>query len=318
MKKAISLLVLFGMLFCANNVESQSLLPPLEIGESITVRTEGYTHIMYHQDKESKPERSFMSFGNDYIQWKVLRLRTKVETSTPLGAFLKTNVLGMDTVNSNWLEEAWLSWDLNDDWQIRTGRLALSTLYVTPPPFLLETVQYPRMSRNVYGYGIQLYGSAGKGLDVIADMGGASGKGFNDSENWNRMEFSARVKKSFSDNFFIAGNTQLSEDFKRFIFDFGFNPTEKIYLKGAAYAADEGKFETYGNYVFAGYRILEQAELHTQTDYQINRPGNENIIWTNGVRVWEKNNQFALTIDYETIFGDKASNQLMMRLQYRF
>ena len=48
-----------------------------------------------------------------------------------------------DPSDQNWLHQAWLACHTENGWAIKVGRVFLSALTQSPPPFLLREVEYP-------------------------------------------------------------------------------------------------------------------------------------------------------------------------------
>lgn len=290
--------------------------------DSFTLKLEGWTQVYYMPEDGVVPQVEKVCLGSDDLQWTSIRLRSTLTTRTPLSFFTDFEMIDLDDSSKNWMRNAEVRWKFNDDWQIRTGRIALSPIGLTPPPFLLETVRYPRVPFSVFGYGVQVEGNFGDGWKLWTDVSGASGVSFDDPENWDHMEFSSRLQKNLSKELFVGGTVQLGEEFGRFALDFGYKPTDRLCLKGAFYTLNEEQANIQGAYAFVGYKVLKWAEFHTMVDYQNNKSQGlrdvDSFIWTNGVRLWAPNDQMSLTVDHEWIIDGEQESRIMARLQFRF
>ena len=300
---------------------SPSLIPLLK-ADPFTLKLEGWTQVYYMPEDGVTPQVEKVRLGSDDLQWTSIRLRSTLTTGTPLSFFTDFEMMDLDDGSKNWMRNAEVRWKFNDDWQIKAGRIALSPIWLTPPPFLLETIRYPRVPFPVFGYGVQVEGNLGDGWKLWADVSGASGVSFDDRENWDHMEFSSRLQKDLTKELFVGGTVQLGEEFSRFALDFGYKPTDQLCLKGAIYTLNEEQANIQGAYAFAGYKVLKWAELHTMMDYQNSKPngmpGEDSFIWTNGVRLWAPNDQVSFTVDHEWIVNGEQESRVMARLQFRF
>lgn len=85
--------------------------------------------------------------------------------------------------------------------------------YTLPAPAALETVRFPRMPFSCYAHGVQAQGNLGSGFTVISDLTGRSGVSFDSDSNWDRLESSTRLQKKVTEDFFLAGTSNFSDDF---------------------------------------------------------------------------------------------------------
>jgi hypothetical protein len=282
---------------------SRQLLPTIETG-SVKTDIFGWSWSTHNSN-------------TDEISHNLLRVRGIItDEASPWGGFFDLQLKDPGDRETNLLQELRISYNVTDDWQLRLGRLFTAAGYITPISFQLETSRYPRHPMAPYIYGLQLAGSKGK-WRVIADIGGASGLLYDESDQFRRMEFSTAVRYSFTGKMDVSFITQLSKEFSRVSLDFGYRPTNRDYFKGTIYSADEDlKESTNGGYVFYERSLYPFFAIHTQVDRQ-NATSGGSTIWTNGFRLigWEEG--ISLTFDHETRFGDGGDVSLI-RLRLRF
>lgn len=198
------------------------------------------------------------------------------------------------------------------------GPLQLFTAggFISPAPFLNPTVLGPHTPFGFFAYGAQLKGSIGN-WDVLADVTGSTGLAFDAPGQFERIEVSGRLIRTFSDDLWLAAGMQFSPDFRRFSLDGSYQPHPKVNLSGALYYVDEDDDgDDLGGYGLLTYKPISWLELHSQYD-QLGR----DRIWTNGVRLLTDKERLSFTVDYEShMFGERSSpdNRLLMRLQVRF
>jgi len=300
----LSVLLVAGTSFAGAN-EAQ-LLPTIKIGSS-TTDMYGWTWLSFEKDHPSD-------------EFDIRKLRFRLDSKWERwGVFL--DIEANDGIarqrngqTGNWLLEGRVSYAFNENWQIYVGRLFLTGGFPTPPPFRLETALYPRFPFALAATGVQLKGSVGE-WDLTAEVTGQSGTAFDDERSFDRAELGLRAKKHLSKVFWVAGTTQLSEDFQRFALDFDFAPTKEHLLRGAIYEAVEKSDlpDKAGGYVYYGWRPLNWLELHGQLDYQ----ARNGLLATTGVRLWCWHNRFSLIVDYE-VNVDDGHGRAIVRQQFRF
>ena len=130
------------------------LLPELNIGDDTTVKFKAYGQMLFTERLDTIGGED----PNDLILNR-LRLRTTLESGA-WGFFNETSFVMGDKWDDNWLRETTVSYKLTDNWKLRAGRLFLSAGCITPPPFLLETIEYPMDGRfGLYAWGVQVEGN---------------------------------------------------------------------------------------------------------------------------------------------------------------
>lgn len=302
--RALLVLVAFAntsLVFAQAN--STQLLPTVKIG-SVDTNVYGWSWSSYNSN-------------TDEIIHDQLRVRAIItDEASPWGGYLDLQLKDPSDRETNPLQQLWLSYDVAEDWQLRLGRLFTAAAYITPPPFLLETSRYPRHPMAAYNYGFQLEGSKGK-WRVIADIGGATGLLYDESNQFHRIEISTAARYSITERTNVSFITQLSKDFSRISLDFGYRPTYRDYFKGAIYSADEDlKESAIGGYLFYERSLNPFLAIHTQVDLR-NATSDDSTLWTNGFRIIGWGEGISLTFDYQTTFGD-GDDASLIRLRLRF
>ncbi len=296
----------------------QNLIPPIQTRWA-DLKLWGFTQVCF--DSSVAPK----------VQWKLGRLyletKTPVIGSSPVIIFIQAQPLLEGELSSNWLKQAWAKYTLGG-WSLKGPLIFVAGGYTTPGQHQLETVEYPRVPGKFYGYGIQVQKDIWR-FGILADITGTTDKVFYKKESLESVEFSNRVSYSlFSGDSFtstLAGTTQLAEGYNLFVVDTE-NKTSRFTAKGAAYALmQEGTDEETGEslpdkkgfYVFLGFKFLSWVEVHSQADYQVitpeKRDRKSDIIWTNGIRLWTRNDNLALTVDYVS-----DHHRVLGRVQFRF
>ena len=231
---------------------------------------------------------------------------------------MEIEAVDLDDSGKNWLREAKVSYQANEDWVLYAGRIFLAGGFPLPGPANVETVRFPRMPFACYAYGVQARGNLGSGVSLISDVNGKSGVSFDSDENWDRLESSTRLQKKITKDLFLAGTVVVSDDFGGFVLDSEYR-IGKACLRGAGYTkyeevADGKAKDTKGFYTYAGYEVLTGVELHAQYDHQVSADD----IWTVGTRVWVPKDQVSLTVDYEVVDGQSDDNRVVARVEARF
>ena len=282
---------------------STQLLPTIETG-SVKTDVFGWSWLTYNSNI-------------DEINLTNLRIRGIItHEASPWGGFFDFQLKDPGDRKTNPLQELRLSYNVTDDWQLRLGRLFTAAGYITPVSFRLETARYPRHPMAAYTYGLQLAGSKGK-WRVIADIGGASGLLYDESDQFRRIEISTAVRYSFTKKTDVSFISQLSKDFSRISLAFDYRPTDRDFFKGAIYSADEDlKESANGGYVFYERSLKPFLAIHTQVDRRHATSG-DSTIWTNGFRLIGWGDSISLTFDHLTRFG-RGDDVSLLRLMLRF
>lgn len=165
----------------------------------------------------------------------------------------------------NWFRQAFLTFDVSENTDLYVGRLFTAAATTTPPPFLLKTGTYMRAPFSAFGYGVQIKHSEGP-LDILIDVTGSTALNFDEGNQFDRIESSARVTYNVSKEFQIGGAYQISSDFNRFAIEATIKPWKNHNINSAVYKTNA----TSGGFIFYGYQPKKWIELHTMLDYQEN------------------------------------------------
>ncbi len=102
----------------------------------------------------------------------------------------------LDPSDQSWVHQAWLACHTENGWAMKIGRVFLSALTQSPPPFLLREVGYQgSYPYNAYAYGAQVEGPLGRGWKVGVDFTGKSGLDFSAPGQFRGMEVSLLVSR---------------------------------------------------------------------------------------------------------------------------
>lgn len=272
----------------------------------------------------------FPTEGKELNELRHARLRTTFTVSAlKLGLFTEIDGAQLQVPYQDWCKQYFLFRKFGDSLTVNVGRMAVSPIYMTPPPFLLETVNFPRTPWSVFAHAIEADAKIGP-MRVIADISGKSGLHFDDPGQFSRIEGSARIQYALKKQYTVSVTGQASEDFARYSLDFVAKPVQWLDVKGACYQAHNGlqtrATVTQGAFGYVGTRPFSKCkglELHGQVDYQdtLGRPPKSPFIWTGGARLLMKDGKYSATADYQEVPGfgtTSSSGALFVRLQVRF
>lgn len=115
--------------------------------------------------------------------------------------------------SKNYLQQAYVACKAGP-WTVKAGRLFLSAMTQSPPPFLLTTPGY----QSAYSYSVFAYGAQAERLvgdwAVTLDVTGKSGLRYTESGQFDRLEASGRAFR-VGGGWTIGAAIQISEDFLR-------------------------------------------------------------------------------------------------------
>jgi hypothetical protein len=296
---------------------------PMPATNTVEVSSYGWATVTAERPTENKGERE------DTQDLRHMRLRTIASMKpTHLSVFTELELAHFDRPHQDWFKQYYVSWKPDDTVTLSAGRLAVAPLWMTPPPFLLETVNYQRLPYSFIGYGIDADVRRGK-WRLITDITGTTGLKFDDEGQFSRAEVHGRLEYKQNNMMTYAMSGQASRDFVRGSLDFCTHTTWTE-TKGALYYAENSvagnTTETVGGYVYAGVRPIpkfKQVELHAQADYQWTRDQTPTAPWilTGGARMLLKEGKYSFTADYQHVPGvasGKDTGTLLLRAQVRF
>lgn len=251
------------------------------------------------------------------------------DTPSKTMIFTEADMAQLQYPGHDWAKQYFVSVKPTKTVTLSAGRMAISPVWMTPPPFLLETVNYPRAPFSIFAYAAQADVQIGQ-LRIIADVSGKTGLRFDEGGQFDRIEGSFRIENKLSAIATLAATAQTSDQFTRGALDFTLSPAPWCDTKGAIYWADNvtktGHTLTQGGYLYVGFRPFEQLrqlELHGQADYQqtSGRPSTTPWILSAGARMQFDKGKHSATIDFQRtpgVNGHRDAHAVLLRLQTRF
>ncbi len=246
-----------------------------------------------------------------------VRLRPTADFGKSFSFYGDIELVDFNTYRPNWLKEAWIQYSPSSAWSIRAGRLALTPIRLTPPPFMLETINFPRLPYHIFAYGIQGRYTTGK-FTLLADVSGVSGLNFDAQNQFDGIETSGRMEYSATSALKFGGQIQLGGEFTAGGIDWNWKPAPWATLKGAAYLANAPEKETRGGYVYLGIEPCKEVEIYGQFDVQeVNR--STSTITSCGVTLKSPERRQAVTIGCENYRDNISSGtSVFFKAQVRF
>lgn len=258
------------------------------------------------------------------------RIRTILtDTQSKTVVFTEVDMAPLQHPGHDWAKQYFVSLKPTETLTLSVGRMAVSPVWMIPPPFLLETVNSPRAPFSIFAYAAQADAQIGQ-WRVLADVSGKTGLRFDESGQFDRIETNFRIENKLSPTCTLAATAQMSDHFSRGALDFTLKPTPWLDTKGAIYWADNINKTTHtltqGGYLYAGFRPIAevpQLEFHSQADYQqaLGRPATTPWILSAGARMQIDKGKHSATIDFQQtpgVNGRKDANALLLRFQTRF
>lgn len=290
------------------------------IGTNPPMKVTGWVSVV-SQQKQETDDKTDLKFAR-------VRISSSGDKLIP-GFFTEFDGAQLSQSGSDWIKQYYLTSKVSDALTINAGRMAVAPVWMLPPPFLAETINYPRIPYSFYAYALQADAKMGS-WRVLADISGKGGLRFNDGDQFDRIEGSVRVEHRLARSLTLSVTAQTSADFVRESVDIVLKPHERVDVKGAFYAANEhsilGRTSAYGGYLYAGIRPFEGVpglELHGQADFRtrFGSPATDPVILTAGMRLLLNKGSQSLTADYQLIpshSGKPDSGTLFLRAQTRF
>lgn len=287
--------------------QAQSVVTVSPRGASVPVRVHAYGWASAVFDS---------AHPTDNLTLRQLRLRTKVSYEN-LSLFNESDFSKLDEADSDWMKQSYFNASVPAMGDVRFGRVFLGAAYVLPPPFLYETINFPRMPYTPFAYGIQLDKKV-EAWSLLADMTWGSGMTFDDPKQFETIEGSARVEHSFQKGKFkLAGTLQVGGEFARFGPDVFFEPNNAIRIRAAGYVSHKNGTESYGAYGLINYSPLPWLELHCLGDgaWSASRPS---FTITPGMRFLYKQSPLSFSVDYQIDPSGKKEGSLFFKGQLKF
>ncbi len=241
-----------------------------------------------------------------YTIWPILTVK-----SGDLSVILAADFATVGIEDSNWVKNAFVRYDLTENWQFNVGRIPTTSIMTTMSARTLETVSFQDWgSTGVFAYGAQMVYKKDRWttmFDIVAD----SDRSFQVSDNFDGIEFGLRTQYKIDDHWTVAGNLLL---------DYGdndiFTAVDVAYSNGPFgwhFVGFSDLNEFVGCYTLATYKILPSLELHGGFDIRDGQNPNTVI----GTRyIFDEKIDF--TVDYQNRPNDGEENVLGVRLRRRF
>ncbi len=198
----------------------------------------------------------------------------------------------------NWLKQSWIGWRPTESLTLRAGRLTLTPIALTPPPFKLESVNYPRLPYRVFGYGLQAEAKHGD-WKLAADVSGTSGLLFDDAGQFDSIETTVRVERNFGRTLTLGGQFQTADHILNLGLDWNYRPTDWLTAKGAGYVSYVGEAKTTGGYAFLGLKPCPALEFYGQFDALRQRERDASFIASGGVTLMSPGRKRSITLGHE-------------------
>lgn len=236
-------------------------------------------------------------------------LRLKLTRTGVWGGHLDVDAANEDSR----LQQLYISHnDGTNSW--RAGRVFLAACYSTPTPFLNRMARYPRAALTIaaYAYGLQ-YEHKTKTWGIVADVSGSSDKAFDQAGQFERLETSFRVSRTVATGITVASSTQLSNDFKRLVFDIGYQHPSVSVIGGLYYSDEVTRTRALAACGRAEWVARDWLRPHLQ--YDIRADGNDTL--TPGIGFGSPTEPFYAAVDYEAGRGGVGFvARVQMRLDF--
>ncbi len=261
--------------------------------------------------------------GSSDTLLKHARLRAEVKHQPSKSSVYTEFELTQIETGGNWMQQAYVSLKPSDQTTFRIGRIALAPLYMDPPPFLLETVSYPRSPFSYFGYGFQSDMTLGT-WNILADISTDSTARFDDRKQFDHVEGSVRLSKTLSSKAIVAVAAQIGETMQRFSMDYTIKPLPEMYARGVAYISSRDGMQVEGSYVtlvgFPIKRFSKQFDIHAMVDGRhYESDGTDSFQYSVGARVRSKDDKWSATVDWQDDSTSPAKDgAVLVRLQRRF
>lgn len=309
--KILKIIISFVFLFLTAlpaRAEFEYLTKPLTL-EDWEVQFSGYVQSAITTQKK-----------NSEFSWQ--RSRSRLIFTSPesaIGGLVEFELVNADLLEANWLQMGYLTFAVDKRTELRIGRLFLAAPRTAPGPFALETVQYAKSNPfPSYAYGFQLVKKFDENWKLLMDVSGADGKPFRSDENWEYLSSSFRLENVFNPGKKVAAMGQFGKEYWRLGMDGELLCSEKkCKLKGGIYTRQEQGINCLSGYAFFGLNVLEWMEVHTQIDGVFPEDNDQQVIWTNGIRVWTRGKVISVTVDYEYSI-EVEDNKIFCRAQVRW
>lgn len=256
---------------------------------------------------------------------------TIADASLHIGIFADADVNQLQTKDSDWLKQCYLTYT-DKELTFRAGRMLTASGYSIPAPHAIETINYARLPFTYGGYALQADLNHGP-WHLIADVSGRTDLMFWQHNQFDQLEMSGRIERKLNAKCTVALTGQAGESFTRTAFDVGSHPTAWLDVRGMAYYGTKTGTHGASDVTTAGLtsyvavrplmKLVPQLELHGQADAQEswNSTVKQPLILTGGIRYMAPGNKWSATADYQAGFGARHAgdaNGLFLKLQTKF
>lgn len=215
--------------------------------------------------------------STNYLALRHVRVRPTVILGDAIKLFGDLELRELDPKGQNWVKQAFVEGTVGKGWSFRSGRIALSPLFISPPPHKLETINSPRLPYRVTAYGIQAEHVSPK-WKFMGDVSGRSGLSFDADRQFESIETTVRLEHAPTKKLRLGLQTQAGEDFLAGGIDWGYRPTEWLYLKGTGYGSENRGQQTIGGYAYLGISPCPALEIYGQFDSQVTGTVHSDVI----------------------------------------
>lgn len=186
------------------------------------------------------------------------------QKSGPLFYEEQIELVNIDKKYGNNLRFLDVGMKLGDDSMLRIGRIFAAGGYFQPTQGNLNTFNFMREPWGYYTYAMQ-FEKHSESLWFLTDIGGASGKPFNSSENFDRVEVSQMMLLKVLDQLKVGYSFQVSDDLRKEGLLAKVTPLKDLSIDIEAYTT-QGDVSSHGQYVLAAYQATKTIELHAGFD----------------------------------------------------
>jgi hypothetical protein len=225
------------------------------------------------------------------------RLRFDLNRENVVGVFTELEVSGLQTSfedlrDSNWIQRSYLYYKTGET-VFSVGRVFVSSGCSTYWPGGIITAKYPGVYpwNGYYAYGVEVV----QNMDSWQFAGTASGDSslkFNDGGQFDRPEFSGRLKRSVGKDGHVAVSTQLSDSFAIVGLEGGCRIAD-FNLSGGTFWTDDDPESAFSGLAQIEYLINDLFSVHQQ----MVESTSGDLVSTSGLGIRYKG--FYLVGDYE-------------------
>ncbi len=268
----------------------------------INISATGWATVVGDIPAQGKPKAS-LEYARAFVTVSDETLNTSFFTELALDAF-------QTPTNPDVLKRFFFTFNLDDKTTVNVGRMFVAGGWIGPGPTDLETVDYFRFPFTFQGYAAQVDMTRGP-WHFLADISGVTGLSFLDGGQFDTIEHSGHLSRSFGPAHELGLTWQVSEKFARVAVTGSANPLPRLTTRGMFYYDHEvgqgQRTSTIGCYGFASvqpFHSIPWLSVHGQADGKIglDHPEQEPLTVTIGMRAtFSKRHSFIM--DYRSSYG---------------